>query len=86
MKHIKTYEMLQSEPEIGDFVVCEETAEAKNGDIVVALLSGNFATLKRFYKDMDHVRLEPANSSMNPIITKEVTIRGKVVGVIRKYH
>jgi len=70
----------------GDFVVCEETAEAKNGDIVVALLSGNFATLKRFYKDMDHVRLEPANSSMNPIITKEVTIRGKVVGVIRKYH
>src|SRR4030067_2356332 len=70
----------------GDFVVCEETNDANNGDIVVALLNGNFATLKRFYRDTTHIRLEPANSSMNPIITKEVTIQGKVVGVIRKYH
>jgi len=70
----------------GDFVVCEETSEANNGDIVVALLNGNFATLKRFYKDSEHIRLEPANSSMNPIITKDVTIQGKVVGVIRRYH
>jgi len=70
----------------GDFVVCEETNEANNGDIVVALLNENFATLKRFYKDADHIRLEPANSSMNPIITKNATVQGKVVGVIRKYH
>jgi len=70
----------------GDFVVCEETNQANNGDIVVALLNGNFATLKRFYQDATHIRLEPANSSMNPIITKDVTIQGKVVGVIRKYY
>ena len=70
----------------GDFVICEETNEANNGDIVVALLNENFATLKRFYKEADHIRLEPANSSMNPIITKNVTDQGKVVGVIRKYH
>ena len=69
----------------GDFVICEETSDASNGDIVVALLSNNFATLKRFFKEPDHVRLEPANSSMHPIITNEVTIQGKVVGVIRNY-
>ena len=69
----------------GDFVICEETSDASNGDIVVALLSNNFATLKRFFKEADHVRLEPANSSMHPIITNEVTIQGKVVGVIRNY-
>jgi len=70
----------------GDFVICEETSEASNGDIVVALLNENFATLKRFYRESDHIRLEPANSSMNPIITKNATVQGKVVGVIRKYH
>ena len=69
----------------GDFVICEETSDASNGDIVVALLSNNFATLKRFFKEPDHIRLEPANSSMHPIITNEVTIQGKVVGVIRNY-
>ena len=69
----------------GDFVICEETSDASNGYIVVALLSNNFATLKRFFKEADHVRLEPANSSMHPIITNEVTIQGKVVGVIRNY-
>ncbi|MEX0621659.1 MAG: transcriptional repressor LexA [Candidatus Woykebacteria bacterium] len=70
----------------GDFVICEETSEANNGEIVVALLNENFATLKRFFKEPTHIRLEPANSSMNPIITKNVTIQGKVVGVIRRYH
>lgn len=69
----------------GDYVICEETSSAANGDIVVALLNNNFATLKRFFKEPDHVRLEPANSSMHPIITNNVTIQGKVVGVIRNY-
>jgi len=59
---------------------------AENGEIVVALLNESFATLKRFFKEVDHIRLEPANSSMNPIITKNAKIQGKVVGVIRKYH
>lgn len=70
----------------GDFVICEETSEANNGEIVVALLNENFATLKRFYREATHVRLEPANSTMNPIFTKNVRIQGKVVGVIRKYN
>ena len=69
----------------GDFVVCEETSQAEDGDIVVALLNNNFATLKRFFKKPDHIRLEPANSNMNPIITNDVTIQGKVIGVIRNY-
>ncbi|MDP2720925.1 MAG: transcriptional repressor LexA [bacterium] len=70
----------------GDYVICEETNQANNGEIVVALINENFATLKRFYKEIDHIRLEPANSSMNPIITKNATIQGRVVGVIRRYH
>ena len=70
----------------GDFVICEETSEAANGEIVVALIKENFATLKRFFKEEDHIRLEPANSSMHPIITKNATIQGRVVGVIRRYH
>lgn len=70
----------------GDFVICEEASDANNGEIVVALLNENFATLKRFYREATHVRLEPANSTMNPIITKNVKIQGRVVGVVRKYH
>ena len=70
----------------GDFVICEEATDANNGEIVVALLNENFATLKRFYREATHVRLEPANSTMNPIITKNIKIQGKVVGVVRKYH
>lgn len=70
----------------GDYVICEETKEANNGEIVVALLNENFATLKRYFKEDTHIRLEPANSSMNPIITKNVTIQGKVISVIRHYN
>ncbi len=70
----------------GDYVVVEQQDTAVNGDIVVALLNGSFATLKRYFQESDHVRLEPANSSMNPILTRNVTIQGKVIGVIRKYH
>jgi len=69
----------------GDYVVVEEQETANNGEIVVALLEGGIATLKRFYKEKDHVRLEPANATMRPIIAKSVKIQGKVVGVIRKY-
>lgn len=69
----------------GDFVICEETSTANNGEIVVALLNEHFATLKRFFKEADHIRLEPANSSMTPIITKNARVQGKVVGVIRKF-
>lgn len=71
----------------GDYVLIEQSETANNGEIVVALLNDNFTTLKRYYKEIDHVRLEPANSSMNPIIVRgDIKIQGKVTGVIRKYH
>ncbi len=69
----------------GDFVVIEEQNVANNGDIIVALLENGVATLKRFFKEKDRIRLQPANSTMKPIYTKKVTVQGKVVGVIRKF-
>lgn len=70
----------------GDFVVVEETNQARNGDIVVAMINNGVVTLKRFFKEADRIRLEPANSTMRPIYAKEVTIQGKCVGVIRRYN
>lgn len=69
----------------GDFVVVEEQEEAKNGDIVVALLENGLATLKKFYKEATRIRLEPANSKMKPIFAKNVQIQGRVVAIIRHY-
>ena len=72
----------------GDFVVVESTNRADNGDTVVALVEGNEATLKRFYRDRDgRLRLQPANSSMAPIYMEqgELEIQGRVIGVLRKY-
>jgi repressor LexA len=69
----------------GDYVVIEETQDVNNGDIVVALLDNGLATLKRFYKEMTRVRLEPANSTMSPIYATNVRIQGRVVGLIRKF-
>ena len=69
----------------GDFVVIEHRQDAKNGDIVVALLPNGFATLKRIYFEKDRIKLMPANSAMSPIFTTHVKIQGRVVGVIRRY-
>jgi repressor LexA len=72
----------------GDFVVIAEKEVPSNGEVVVALVNGSEATLKRYYKEKDHIRLQPANSSMDPIIVKPETpiqIQGVVIGVIRKY-
>ncbi|MBI2327450.1 transcriptional repressor LexA [Candidatus Curtissbacteria bacterium] len=69
----------------GDYVVVEETNEARNGDIVVAMISSGVVTLKRFFKEKDRIKLAPANSNMQPIYVKDVTIQGKCVGVIRRY-
>lgn len=68
----------------GDFVAVKEQPTANNGDIVVALVEDG-ATVKRFFKERDHVRLQPENSSMEPIIVREnVSIAGKVVAVFRR--
>ncbi|MGB9637663.1 MAG: LexA family protein, partial [Microgenomates group bacterium] len=69
----------------GDYVVVEEQDEAQNGDIVVALLENGLATLKRYFKESTRVRLQPANSKMQPIYATFVKVQGKVVGVIRKF-
>lgn len=70
----------------GDFVIIEQTSTPKNGDIVVALVEGNNVTLKRFYRESDHIRLQPANGKYQPIRTKRVVVQGKVRGVIRKFR
>ncbi|NLU09534.1 MAG: transcriptional repressor LexA [Tepidanaerobacter acetatoxydans] len=69
----------------GDYVMIQSTNTAKNGDIVVALLEEDEATIKRFYKESDHIRLQPENPFMEPIIVKDLKILGKVVGLYRKF-
>mgnify|MGYP000894038912 FL=1 len=68
----------------GDYVIVNSQHTAKNGDIVVALI-GDEATVKTFYKEKDHIRLQPENSSMDPILIKEPYILGVVKAVVRKY-
>jgi len=70
----------------GDFVIIEDQNTANDGDIVVALLENGLATLKRFFREPDKIRLEPANSTMNPIYATDVKIQGKCVGVIRRFQ
>jgi repressor LexA len=66
----------------GDFVVVHSQNTARDGDVVVALL-GEEATVKRFFREEDHIRLQPENASMEPIRSKEVKILGRVVGLLR---
>ena len=68
----------------GDYVVVQPQATARDGDIVVALLEDNGVTLKRFYRERDRIRLQPANPEMEPIYATELQVQGKVIGVIRK--
>lgn len=70
----------------GDYVVIEQQDHATNGEIVVALLNNGMATLKRYFKEATRIRLEPANRTMSPIYAKDVTVQGRVVGLIRKYQ
>lgn len=67
----------------GDYIVVRRQADAQNGEIVVALVEDS-ATVKRFYKENGHFRLQPENSTMEPIIVDEVSIVGKVVSLLRK--
>ncbi len=69
----------------GDYVVIEKSEVASNGDIVVALVDDNLATLKRFYKEGEKVVLKPANSTMEPIYPNSLRIQGIAVGVVRKF-
>jgi repressor LexA len=71
----------------GDYVLVEKAKTAHNGDIVVAIVDETDATLKRFYREGDNIRLQPSNAAMKPIMVPaaSVQIQGKVIGVLRKY-
>ncbi len=68
----------------GDHVVVCTADTARDGEIVVALVGGSEATVKRFFKENDHVRLQPENDALEPIRSTEVTVLGRVVGVLRR--
>jgi repressor LexA len=69
----------------GDYVLVERTETARNGDRVVALLPDGQTTLKTYYKEDDHIRLQPANPQFDPIKVKFCTVQGIVKGVVRRY-
>ena len=68
----------------GDQIIVRQQSYADNGEIVAALIDGS-ATVKRFYKENGHYRLQPENDTMSPIIVDEVQILGKVIGLVRKF-
>jgi repressor LexA len=70
----------------GDYVIVRQQNTANNGDIVVAMTEEDEATVKRFFKEKDYFRLQPENSTMEPIILRNVSILGKVIGVYRHIH
>ncbi len=85
---VKGQSMIEDGIHDGDYVVVQEKEVPSNGDTVVALVNDGEATLKRYYKERDHIRLQPANSAMEPIIVKPSTpikIQGVLIGLIRKY-
>jgi repressor LexA len=72
----------------GDLILLEKVAQVRDGDIVVALVGGSDTTLKRLYREAgDHVRLQPANAALKPIIVaaRDVQIQGRLLAVLRKY-
>ncbi|WP_223700107.1 transcriptional repressor LexA [Sutcliffiella deserti] len=70
----------------GDYVIVRQQQSANNGEIVVAMTEDDEATVKRFFKEKDYIRLQPENSTLDPIIVRNVTILGKVIGVYRNIH
>ena len=79
--------MIEAGMYTGDMIIVTRSFEVRDGDIVVARINGDTATVKRFYDENGHIRLQPENSTMDPIIVKrsEVEIVGKVIGLIRSY-
>jgi repressor LexA len=70
----------------GDYVIVEKRDTARNGETVVALLDNGEATLKKFYREQGHIRLQPANEAFQPIIVDNVQVQGVVIGVLRTYR
>jgi repressor LexA len=84
---VKGESMVDEQVREGDYVVVENRTEARNGEMVVALLEGSNATLKKFYQEKNEVRLQPAHPTMKPIYVREkdLKIQGVVIGLLRKY-
>lgn len=82
---VKGDSMVESLIADGDYVVIEKRDFARDGDIIVALLEDGTATLKKFFKHKNYIRLQPANKKYKPILVQNVIVQGKVVGIIRKY-
>lgn len=70
----------------GDYVLVHPQSNADNGDIVIALLNQEEVTVKRIHRNRDKITLQPSNPAYQPIITREITILGKVIGVIRRFN
>jgi len=87
MLTVKGESMIEAGIMDGDYILVEQQNTARNGDIVVAMVDGfeSEATVKTFYHEGDHIRLQPENSSMSPIIVKDAKILGKVKGVFRYF-
>lgn len=79
--------MVDEQVRDGDYVIVENRTDPRNGEMVVALLNGENATLKKFYREKSQIRLQPAHPTMKPILVQddELAIQGVVVGVMRKY-
>lgn len=84
MLKVRGESMIEAGIHEGDLVVVRQQPSANNGDIVVALLEDE-ATVKRFFRENSHIRLQPENRAMEPIIATDVSILGKVVGLLRRY-
>jgi repressor LexA len=84
---VKGDSMIDEQIRDGDYVIIEDRKTADNGEMVIALLGGSDVTLKKFYRENSHVRLQPANPAMQPMTfaADQVQIQGVVVGVMRKY-
>ncbi len=82
---VKGNSMIDEGIKNGDFVIVENRNWASNGETVVAVINDNEATLKKFYREGDRIRLQPANPDMQPLYVDKAEIRGVVVGVLRKY-
>ncbi|WP_139904590.1 transcriptional repressor LexA [Clostridium thermarum] len=82
--NVKGESMIEAGILDGDMAIIEKTEAVRNGEIVVALIE-NEATIKRFFKEKDHIRLQPENKTMSPIIVKDCKILGKLVGLYRAY-
>ena len=83
--HVSGESMINAGIYDGDYVIVQKQSNAKNGDIVVAMTEENEATIKRFYKENGHIRLQPENDTMDPIILNNCTILGKAIGLYRKF-